>query len=564
MTLFSIFVVYSIQWLMFMKNIFITLYVLMCINITLHAQQYVSTTPSNRNVIIEEFSGISCSWCPEGQRVANEICDANPDRVWAVNIHAGSLSPTAYPNLQCPDGIAIHDFFSPSSYPSGVVNRQSDNAFTWYFWEEDTNSQLSELSEVNIGGEVSIDYGTRTATIVVEVYYTADSPESTNYLTVAMLQDSILGPQSGSYHNPAQVIGDQYCHMHILRDIVNGEGTLGDPITATTQGSLTTKTYIYEIPENIGNPNGVDVGLDHIHFLAWVAKDNRYILSANALTQHSIGSPSLSVSSITPEEIVNGEDTALTLVISNTGNEDTVGDTEIVISSDDEHLSIVDGTATCGIIHAGENITIDEAFIVRADESTPHQHQFTININITNNGNSWNSQRIIHSITPCRAPDNLSASTDANNITLSWDASPTAIAYNIYRDNDIIAENVDDTTYVDQGLSHGTYCYTARSICADDESEDSNIVCQTITPTTIQETSSIAHILPNPTTGMIKIESQEIITKVEIYDIIGNLCQQEFSHNTTLEININGLPTGVYLVNIITTEHTEIVRIAKE
>ena len=547
-----------------MKNAFIIFHILMCISITLHAQQYVSTTPSNRNVIIEEFSGINCSWCPEGHRVSNEICDANPGRVWAVNIHAGSLSPTTYPNLQCIDGIAIHDYFSPNSYPSGVVNRQSTNAFTWYYWEEDTNNLLSEPSEVNIGGEVTIDYASRTATIVVEVYYTADSPESTNYLTVAMLQDSILGPQSGSYHNPTQVVGDQYCHMHILRDIINGEGTLGDPITATSQGSLTTKTYVYDIPDNIGNPNGVDVVMSNLHFLAWVAKDNRYILSANSLSTHAIGSPQLSISSLSPEEIVNGEDTTLSLVISNTGSENTVGDTEIVITSNDPYLTILDGNTSCGIIQAGTTTTIDDAFVVRANEDTPHQHTFTIDINISNDGNTWNTQHIIHSIAPCSAPENLNASTDANNITLTWVASPTASTYNIYRDNDIIAENITDTSFTDNGLEYGTYCYVVRSVCGSGESDNSDIVCQTITPTITQEINTITNISPNPTTGIIRIESQEKITEIKIYDINGKVCHKTHPYNKAIDVNINNLPQGLYLVNILTTDHNEAIRIVKE
>ena len=112
---------------------------------------------------------------------------------------------------------------------------------------------------------------TRVATITVEVYYTGNSAVDQNFLTVAMLQDSILGSQTGMSDNPAQVIGNQYCHMHVLRDIIN-TSAWGDPISPTTQGTLITRTYEYLIPESIGSPNGVEVDINNVFFLAWVSE----------------------------------------------------------------------------------------------------------------------------------------------------------------------------------------------------------------------------------------------------------------------------------------------------
>ena len=86
-----------------------------------------------------------------------------------------------------------------------------------------------------------------------------------------MLQDSILGSQTGMGDNPAQVIGNQYCHMHVLRDIIN-TSAWGDPISPTTQGTLITRTYEYAIPETIGSPNGVEVDINNVFFLAWVSE----------------------------------------------------------------------------------------------------------------------------------------------------------------------------------------------------------------------------------------------------------------------------------------------------
>ena len=255
-----------------MKKFTFALMALLAFTFSLKAQQYVSTEPANRNVILEEFTGRGCGYCTDGHRIANELMAAHPGRLWAINIHAGSYAQTSYPNMITPDGNTIHGGFSISGYPTGVVNRSTSNGIDRGQWGNQSNNQLNQASECNIAGMAVVNPQTRMATITVEVYYTGNSSVDQNYLTVAMLQDSILGSQAdyGNY-NPTQWVGNQYCHMHILRDVIS-ESAWGDPISPTTQGTLITRTYEYQIPEIIGSPNGVEVDIDNIFFLAWVAE----------------------------------------------------------------------------------------------------------------------------------------------------------------------------------------------------------------------------------------------------------------------------------------------------
>ena len=252
---------------------------LLAFTFSLKAQQFVSTEPTNRNVIIEEFTGRGCGYCPDGHRIANELMAAHPGRLWAVNIHAGGYAQTSYPNMITQDGNTIHGGFSISGYPTGVVNRTTAAGQDRGQWGNTANNQLNQVSECNIGGMAVVNPETRVATITVEVYYTGNSSVDENFLTVAMLQDSILGSQSdyGNF-NPTQWIGNQYVHTHILRDVIS-QSAWGDPISPTTQGTLITQTYEYLIPEVIGSPNGVDVDLNNIHFLAWVAERQQGLFS---------------------------------------------------------------------------------------------------------------------------------------------------------------------------------------------------------------------------------------------------------------------------------------------
>lgn len=260
-----------------MKRFTLILLTLLAFGFTMKAQQLVSTEPANRNVVIEEFTGRGCGYCPIAHRVTHEVMTANPGRVWGVSVHStGSLSPTTYPNLNTAVSGIISNAFPHDGIPAGVFNRNSSSASgineSGSTWVNYVNQLLNQPAECNVAGKVAINPDTRIATITVEVYYTGNSSVNENYLTVVMLQDSIIGAQSdyGNY-NPSGWLGNgQYVHMHVLREVVTP--TWGEAISPTTQGTLITKTYEYQIPETVGSPNGVEVKLEHVDFLAWVSE----------------------------------------------------------------------------------------------------------------------------------------------------------------------------------------------------------------------------------------------------------------------------------------------------
>ncbi len=261
-----------------MKKLVLSICLVMLCILKANAQEpkMVSTDPSNRNVLIEEFTGRNCGYCPWGQYFVNQTIKENPGRVFTVNIHKeSSLSPSTYPNLNTLKGADIAKAFNKDgALPKATVNRSEEEAVglstTQNWWNSMTLEQLAQPAECNIAGSVTINPETRLARITVEVYYTADSKVENNYLTVIMLQDSILGSQSGADYNQEQIVGNQYCHMHVYRNTLTDKW--GDAIAPTTAGTLITKTYKYTIPETIGSPNGVKVDLNNVHFLAFVAE----------------------------------------------------------------------------------------------------------------------------------------------------------------------------------------------------------------------------------------------------------------------------------------------------
>ena len=242
------------------------------------AQTIVGTDPENKNIVLEEFTGIHCGFCPDGHVIAQEIQNNYPEDVVLINIHTGGY---AQPNAGEPDfrtewGAAIAGQSGLLGYPAGTVNRHlfpglsqgSGTAIGRFNWANASNQFLAEPSYLNVGCRATIITSTRQLLVEVEVYYTDDSPQLTNYLNIAVLQNNILGPQSGGG------AGSNYNHMHMLRELLTGQW--GVEITETTTGSLYSKTIVYEIPDNY---NDVDVILEDVDIVAFVTESHQEVVS---------------------------------------------------------------------------------------------------------------------------------------------------------------------------------------------------------------------------------------------------------------------------------------------
>lgn len=245
------------------------------------AQTFVSTTPANKNVVLEEYTGINCGYCPDGHKRANEFAAANPGRVVLINIHQGSFA-NGTPNYKTQWGDALANQTGLTGYPSGTINRRVFSGATTALgrgdWATNGNTVLAESSFVNVDAQASIDVVTRELTVVVEAYYTGNAETAFNMLNVALLQNNVIGPQAGSSANPTQVTSDgKYIHSHMLRHLVTGQW--GDTIkddgtTNIPQGFFFTKTYTYTIPQDL---NSVPLEMGDFEIAVFITKDKQLV-----------------------------------------------------------------------------------------------------------------------------------------------------------------------------------------------------------------------------------------------------------------------------------------------
>lgn len=174
--------------------------------------------------------------------------------------------------------------------------------------------------------------------------------------------------------------------------------------------------------------------------------------------------PVIDFVSCSTESIGANEDVTITVTLQNEGYIATIGNTDATLSSSDQYIDIINGSASYPVMNVDETAT--GTFVIRAKENTPHNRDINFNLTTTNGEYIWNHTFSIKVINNCSKPTNLNAEAlDENSIELTWNDSYTAVSYKVFRDDEMITE-VTEPSYIDTGLNPGTeYCYTVRSVC---------------------------------------------------------------------------------------------------
>lgn len=262
----------------------------------LFAQLPVSTQQQTRKVLLEEFTGYTCTYCPDGHKKADQLVAANPGNVFVVNIHTGSYSTPASGkiNFQTSFGTSLMNQSGLTGFPAGTINREvfpsysmssGSTAMSRSYWGSAANTVMTQNSYLNVAMQATINSTTRELVVDVEVYYTGNSPQGTNKLNIALVQDGIMETQTGgSTWYPEMVVGGLYTHNKVLRHLLTGQ--YGDAISPTTQGTKITKQYTYTLPSQLpltvsGGALKSDVVLTKLKLIAFVTEGNQFVVPAN-------------------------------------------------------------------------------------------------------------------------------------------------------------------------------------------------------------------------------------------------------------------------------------------
>ncbi len=552
---------------------------LLCFVVAFAAQQsfgqtIVSTTPENQKVILEEFTGINCVFCPQGHAIAKAIQNNNPGNVFLINIHTGGFAnPSAgQPDFRTPFGASIAGQSGLTGYPAGTVNRhyfpgQSQNggtgtAMSRNQWTSAANQTLANASYMNMAVEADLDVVTNEITVHVEAYYTGDSPEAENQLNVALLQNNTFGPQTGGN------AGNEYEHEHRLVHMITGQW--GEVVSPTTNGTFIDRTYTYTVPADY---NDIAVDIADLELVVFMTETNQEIISGNgAFPTYSnfANQNDATATEIKAIDVQCGFDVAPVVTIQNTGEND--------VTALEIEYSINGGTAST-YSWTGNLASLQSEEVELPAIGYDVEEVNTVSVTIENDDDNSNN-------TVTSDFDRAPIATNDITMILNTDNAGSQCTWEVVNSSGTVVESggpYDNNSNYNVPMSLPGDCYEftvydtggngGGSIVIFDENsvvlyqspgdygaEDSAFFATEGFLGTETNILTNVSLFPNPANSAFQIVNAEN-ANIEMFDILGKsiLSVQNISANQ--QINVSAVQSGTYFVRIEKDNQTAVERI---
>ena len=225
---------------------------------------YVKPAEVGRTVLIEDFTGQRCIYCPKGTEAIEGIVEAyGSDNVIAVAIHSGPLGfagSSKAVGLMTDTGEEYYkhwDSTNKLSQPWALFNRNAAPNTDYNTWANYVAGVISQKAKLSI--DINNDYDAASRTLTTDITTFGTDGTTSGKLQVWLIEDGIKAMQM----MPDGTANAEYIHNHVFRAAVNG--TWGEDITVK-EGESSTKQYTYTLPEAWN--------ADNVAVVAFVYNDN--------------------------------------------------------------------------------------------------------------------------------------------------------------------------------------------------------------------------------------------------------------------------------------------------
>lgn len=275
------------------------------------SQTIVKTQPGPKRAIIEEFTGINCSSCPEmGHDLIDEMRATYTNNEFHVIMYSPTNSSYTEPSFGGTDfrRVFLDDFYMHAYCAPQTLTRAMPTAFIsrriwesgdrWQApdqWEDYMNEVVaSGNSPMNIGIKSTYDEVNQTITVDVEIYYHTEVTEANSFYVFLGEHNLTSDYQNGSADDP------YIYNSNFFRETLTS-GTWGDPVTgSTTAGSLFTTQLTFDMANAIDPMN-----IENVDVLAFIIENETTEIYTGIQAPADGGLASTGVGSVGIDEVRN-------------------------------------------------------------------------------------------------------------------------------------------------------------------------------------------------------------------------------------------------------------------
>ncbi len=247
---------------------------------------FPANTNTNRNILLEDYTGHKCPNCPAAAVVAKGIEDANPDRVFVASIHAGAGGDNSFQatNTDCgtnPNAQFCRDFTTPEGTEYGVKFGTAYGFFGNPFGNISRHTFNGTMFQYHSEWQTKVDELLTQNSLTVNMQAVSNYYPQSNGLYLHV-QSQFLNDMAGNFNIVTYVIDNQiidwqidgsthiefYHHHNVFLGCIDGEAWGQSLVTNPKSGDIFQTDYAYVLP--------ADVTTDSIHFLSYVYDVDTY------------------------------------------------------------------------------------------------------------------------------------------------------------------------------------------------------------------------------------------------------------------------------------------------
>ncbi len=217
-----------------------------------------------RKVVVEDYTGIWCGWCPNGRTCTQHLDATYGNKVICMGVHSGDALSTGYPD-------SLVNQIGVTGFPEAAIDRYPDKNNGGIFpgcggtsngsdWDVMVQNRLNTTSPVAVNITNTYNTSTRALSVTVTANFVASATGNMR-LNCVILEDSIqTNAQQHNYmsgdanfstfewFSQADPIAVYYQRDVARINLANCYGTPGVIPTSVVSGGAYSKTYTYTIP----------------------------------------------------------------------------------------------------------------------------------------------------------------------------------------------------------------------------------------------------------------------------------------------------------------------------
>lgn len=209
---------------------------------------------TNQFVLLEDYTGHTCTNCPAAAATAKSIEDANGGKVIVMSVHAsltGGFQAPSPPELPLDHRTEAGDAYATDMNipfnPAGTVNRTTDGNGDYFIFDSDwnsrTNIELAKSPDFNI--QVAFNYFPQTNGLFLHTETETLNDVTGDYNLISFLvRDTMVAPQE----DLGGVFIEEYDHHNVLTDNINGTWGTAIITDGSVSGSKIYNNYTYTVP----------------------------------------------------------------------------------------------------------------------------------------------------------------------------------------------------------------------------------------------------------------------------------------------------------------------------